>query len=85
VQVINDILEFSKIESGKLELEKHPFELHRCIEEAFDLGNEEVGFHLLTSVAAVPRAKLKHVEVVYSIGDNVPVNIIGESASAFGV
>jgi signal transduction histidine kinase/CheY-like chemotaxis protein len=35
--VINDILDLSKIESGKLELDEHPFDLRRCIEETLEL------------------------------------------------
>ena len=35
--IINDILNFSKIESGKLELEHRPFQLRPCIEEALDM------------------------------------------------
>ncbi|MEO1132217.1 MAG: response regulator, partial [Cyanobacteria bacterium J06639_1] len=35
--IINDILDFSKIEAGSLVLEKSPFELRVCIEEALDL------------------------------------------------
>src|SRR5262245_60050367 len=35
--IINDILNFSKIESGKLELEAHPFDIRLCLEEAMDL------------------------------------------------
>ncbi len=37
VTIINDILNFSKIASGKLELEDAPFSLRSCIEEALDL------------------------------------------------
>jgi two-component system, sensor histidine kinase and response regulator len=32
--VINDILDYSKIEAGKLELEDIPFDLHEAISEA---------------------------------------------------
>jgi CheY-like chemotaxis protein/HPt (histidine-containing phosphotransfer) domain-containing protein len=35
--ILNDILNLSKIESGKLELERQPFSLQQCIEEALDL------------------------------------------------
>ncbi|EXX86026.1 histidine kinase [Paenibacillus darwinianus] len=35
--VINDILDYSKIESGKMEIEEVPFELSDCIGETFDL------------------------------------------------
>lgn len=35
--ILNDILNLSKIESGKLELERQPFSLQQCIEEAVDL------------------------------------------------
>jgi len=37
--VINDILDYSKIESGKLKLEERPFELIKIIEDAMDLMN----------------------------------------------
>jgi CheY-like chemotaxis protein len=35
--IINDILDISKIESGKMDLESNPIELKSCIEEVFDL------------------------------------------------
>lgn len=35
--IINDILDLSKIESGKLELERLPFNLRECLEEAAEL------------------------------------------------
>lgn len=35
--VINDILDYSKIESGKLELEAHPFHLRDAVDDALEL------------------------------------------------
>jgi signal transduction histidine kinase/ligand-binding sensor domain-containing protein/CheY-like chemotaxis protein len=37
MNVINDVLDFSKIESGKLELDHHEFDLRKCIKEVFSL------------------------------------------------
>ncbi|TCD01403.1 hybrid sensor histidine kinase/response regulator [Pedobacter psychroterrae] len=37
LNVINDILDFTKIESGHMELDPHHFNLRRCIDEVFDL------------------------------------------------
>ena len=35
--MIDDILDYSKIEAGKLELEREPFDLRVCVEEALDI------------------------------------------------
>src|SRR5437763_11565671 len=37
LHVIDDILDYSKIEAGKLELEKAPFDLRECIAVALDI------------------------------------------------
>jgi signal transduction histidine kinase len=36
--VIDDILDYSKIEAGKLELEREPLDLRECVEGALDIG-----------------------------------------------
>ncbi len=33
LHVIDDILDYSKIEAGRLELEKEPFDLRECVEQ----------------------------------------------------
>ncbi|MEY2410846.1 MAG: hypothetical protein QOF48_3516, partial [Verrucomicrobiota bacterium] len=62
--IINDILNFSKIESGKMELERLPMPLHGCIEEAFDV------------LAA--RAAEKNLDLAYSVDDAIPVEVLGD-------
>ena len=56
--IINDILDFTKIESGKLDLEQHPFDLQTCVEESLEL--------------LAPRASDKSLELAYLIDDSVP-------------
>jgi signal transduction histidine kinase/CheY-like chemotaxis protein len=37
ITIINDILDYSKIEAGRIDLENAPFDLRQCLEEALDL------------------------------------------------
>jgi PAS domain S-box-containing protein len=37
LKIVNDFLDFSKIEAGKLELEEQPFNLQKCVYQAFDI------------------------------------------------
>ena len=62
--VISDILDYSKIEAGKLELEKHPFDLRQCVESAMDL--------------IIPVASEKGLDLAYQIEPNVPNGIVGD-------
>ena len=62
--IINDILDYSKIDIGKLEIERHPFDLRRCVEESLDL---------LASSASE-----KNINMAYFIDDNVPAALIGD-------
>ena len=49
LHVIDDILDYSKIEAGRLELEQEPFDLRECVEGALDI--------------VAPRASEKDVEL----------------------
>jgi PAS domain S-box-containing protein len=62
--IINDILDFTKIESEKLELESIPFLLNECIEDSLEL---------ISSKAAE-----KDIEIYYRMSDDVPEIIIGD-------
>ncbi|MEY3218852.1 MAG: hypothetical protein RIT27_209 [Pseudomonadota bacterium] len=45
--LINDVLDFSKIDAGKMEFENRPFNLRECVESAFDLiANKALEKHL---------------------------------------
>ena len=63
--ILNDILNLSKIESGKLELERQPFSLQQCIEEALDL------------LAA--QASRKHLDLNYIIEEHGLPHMRGDS------
>ncbi len=64
LSVINDILDYSKIESAKMELEYKPFALKRIVEETFDL---------LSS-----KAVEKDLALQYTISRDVPSFIYGD-------
>jgi PAS domain S-box-containing protein len=66
LRVIDDVLDFSKIESGKLELERRPFELRECVESALEL------------VAA--QAAQRDLELGCLIDSDVPPEITGDAA-----
>jgi signal transduction histidine kinase/DNA-binding response OmpR family regulator len=63
--IINDILDYSKIEAGKLELEQHPFNLRECVEQALDL--------------VAQRAGQKRLDLAYFIEPTVPEMIQSDS------
>jgi len=66
LRIIDDILDYSKIEAGKLELEAHPFDLRDCVEGALDI------------VAA--RAVDKQLELGSLLGEDLPAGIVGDPA-----
>lgn len=64
ISVINDILDFTKMESGKMELEESPFELQAGIQEVFNLFSVEAG--------------KKNLEMVYFIDESIPSVLFGD-------
>jgi len=63
--IINDLLDYSKLEVGRLDLERHAFEVRRCIEEALDL---------LASSASE-----KGLDLAYMIEPGVPATILADA------
>ena len=63
--IINDILDLSKIEAGRLELERRPFVLRDCIEAALDL------------VAASAAAKA--LDLACLLEPKAPVTLVGDA------
>jgi signal transduction histidine kinase/CheY-like chemotaxis protein/HPt (histidine-containing phosphotransfer) domain-containing protein len=61
---INDVLDYSKAEVGKLELEQQVFDLRRCVEDALDL--------------VAPRALEKRLNLAYLIEDDTPETLRGD-------
>lgn len=64
VTIINDILDFTKMESGKMELEESPFELRAGIHEVFNLFSVD--------------ASRKGLELVYFMDDGIPQVLYGD-------
>ena len=65
LSVINNILDFSKIDSGTIELESRPFVIKECIEEALNLFAAE--------------ASKKDLTLAYTIDPNAPEIIMGDA------
>jgi PAS domain S-box-containing protein len=66
LHVIDDILDYSKIEAGKLDLEREPFNLRDCVEGALDI--------------VAPRAWEKEIELGCLIDEGAPSGILGDEA-----
>jgi PAS domain S-box-containing protein len=66
LHVIDDILDYSKIEAGKLELEREAFDLRECVEGALEI--------------VAPRAWEKEIELGCLIDEDAPAGIVGDAA-----
>ena len=64
--IINDILDYSKIDGGKLELDRSSFDLGQCIEDSLD------------QVSAW--ASEKGLELAYFLEDGFPQGVVGDVA-----
>ncbi|MDZ8263182.1 MAG: ATP-binding protein [Nostoc sp. ChiQUE01b] len=64
LKIINDFLDFSKIQSGNLELEAEPFGLRNCIHEALYM--------------LAPTAKEKSLKLTFLDSPELPTRIVGD-------
>ncbi|MYM61263.1 response regulator [Vibrio sp. OCN044] len=62
--IINDILDISKIEAGRIELETIPFDIHQLIDD----------IHRINEV----KANSKHLQMMVDIEPNVPQTLLGD-------
>jgi PAS domain S-box-containing protein len=62
--ILNDILDYSKIEAGRVELEMIPFSLHGCVHEALNLFTMQ--------------AEEKNIELLLFIEPGVPESLAGD-------
>lgn len=65
MNIINDVLDFSKIENDKMQLDIKPFSLRKVVEETFDV------FYY--------RSLEKQLELFYSVDSNIPPSIMGDN------
>lgn len=63
--LINDVLDFSKIDAGKLELETAPFDLEEAVFDVMDMLS--------------PLAAQKQIDMVFYYADNVPQHVVGDA------
>jgi PAS domain S-box-containing protein len=64
LRIINDILDLTKVESGKFSLEETTFDLHSCIND--------------TVAILLPEARRKGLDIGSTIGANVPRFVVGD-------
>ena len=64
VRIINDILDLTKIEMGKLSLEEKPFCLRKCLESTFNIF--------------LPVARNKGLDLSLTVANDVPETLVGD-------
>jgi signal transduction histidine kinase/CheY-like chemotaxis protein len=66
LSLIEEILDFSRIESGRLDLDAHPFALATLVEETVELLS--------------PRAQAKGLEIASAVDERLPQRVVGDAA-----
>src|SRR6201996_3373495 len=66
LSLIEELLDYSKIEAGKIDLEHRPFALAALIEDITEL--------------LAPRAQAKNIEIAAYVDERLPMHVIGDAA-----
>jgi len=66
LSLIEELLDYSKIEAGKIDLEHRPFALAGLIEDITEL--------------LAPRAQARKIEIAAYVDDRLPIEVIGDAA-----
>ncbi|MCM0080717.1 ATP-binding protein [Geomonas sp. Red32] len=64
VRILNDILDMTKIEAGKLVIEERPFSLRTCVKDTFDI--------------LLPAARGKGLQLETRVADDLPDDLSGD-------
>jgi PAS domain S-box-containing protein len=64
VRILNDILDLTKIEAGKLSLEAKPFSVRKCLETTHNI--------------LLPSARTKGLDLDFAVADEVPEILVGD-------
>jgi len=64
VRILNDILDLTKIERGKLSIEVNPFSLRKCVEDTLSI--------------LYPVVKIKGIGLDFTVAENVPQDVLGD-------
>jgi len=79
LSLIDDILDISKIEAGKIELERRPFDVRRCVESAADLVAQRAAEKGLDLVCAFEQAVPGEVEGDVTRLRQILINLLGNA------
>jgi signal transduction histidine kinase/CheY-like chemotaxis protein len=66
LSLIEELLDYSKIEAGKIDLEHRPFALAALIEDITEL--------------LAPRAQVRHLEIAAYVDERLPMEVVGDAA-----